>query len=228
MSRKTMIVALILGTLSIVNPQPIAAHPAADWYDNYWGAGELPSIKYHHTVSVPTGGFRARVNDGADEWSDVGQVDLFFSVGDESQNFNPFQSCSSMPDKNAIHKKNGTGAYAVTVTCIIPSEPFFRIDNFQLVFEEGITWNKETAPPNPNEVDVWHTATHEFGHATGFSGHFRGFLQTQECPYQAYQLWETMCDSVDALEPPFGTEEGKQFRRSLETHDIHTFRNQYG
>lgn len=93
-------------------------------------------------------------------------------------------------------------------------------------FDSSLTWSTSTNDPTASEVDAEHVAAHELGHLTGFiGGPIDHFSRDADCDRDVpvdYSEWETMCTSVDQI---IGTDDeyGLKFRRTLETHDTHTF-----
>jgi hypothetical protein len=54
-------------------------------------------------------------------------------------------------------------------------------------------WYTGTGDPSANQGDLWGALTHEFGHATGFNGHFSNTYESSICAYHL-EYRETMCE----------------------------------
>lgn len=212
--------------LAIIAPTAMS-HPAADWYPREWFNASLPTIEWRFTAEVPSGNFRDRVEDAAQDWNQVGAGLTWVKNVPQYNNYAPRPpDCSDIPDgKNGIHFRD-VNAYAAAATCYNLS--IGRIKHVQIIFDEDREWNGSTSDPKEWEVDVWGIGAQEFGHATGFSPHF---VMNEECPFHGgegpYGDWNTMCDSVDILEPGDVTMYGKKYGRNLLVHDKHTFDAQY-
>jgi hypothetical protein len=172
-------------------------------------------INWHFTPEVQAGAFRDRVRDGTGGWNAVQSSVFRFSNQPEIPNYDGLADCNMRPDRNAIHYQVTPGAFAATSKCVNQGQ----IEHATLTFDSASTnWYKGTGNPANHEVDVWSTASHEWGHMTGWGGHFG--VGGPQCS-GAQATWQTMCNSLGP------GEKGKTFRRSLEGHDQHTFDNQY-
>ncbi|CAN5361026.1 hypothetical protein BH20ACT24_BH20ACT24_21820 [soil metagenome] len=206
----------VCGTLCLIvalqSPSSFG-HSATDYYNQTWFD---TSVKWAFTVGVPaSGGFRARVRDGADAWNSLPPAQHFYEVG-EVPSYPPYTPCSNLSyQENAIHYYNMVESLGRTYQCFAGNE----MTKFQLAIDVRDNWYLgEPTPPPASDSDLQSTATHEFGHAGGFrgpfsEGHFKG--SGELCTLTPYH---TMC--------PFqGPGEG--WFRSLEEHDRHTFDDAY-
>jgi hypothetical protein len=97
--------------------------------------------------------------------------------------------------------------------------------SFQMIFDSDETWNMDPSrKPSTFETDMWAAASHEFGHAGGRitggpddEGHWPE--NSRLCPDLLDDRRHTMCPSYDFI---------GVVMRTLEHHDIDTFRNAYG
>ena len=209
-----LLAALVLAT---VGP----AHDKDTFYTKHWASGER-NQDYGFANAVPTGNFRDRVQDGAQEWNALagnmqfhrGGVDVNWSYGD---------ACNAAGN-NSIHYGNIDGppvagqlnTAAQTRHCYYTDRPSI-LALFRMRFDEDDPWYRDTGNPPSDRIDLWSLAAHEFGHATGFGqfgaqDHFGASSVYCDPPKQ------TMCPS---------TSQGSAGWRSLEDHDRHTFNNQY-
>lgn len=117
------------------------------------------------------------------------------------------------------------GRLAVTVVCSFGDrrQPH-TMYSFHIVFDSSEPWHTDpsTRPP-PLMVDLWAVAAHEFGHATGRisggpdgDGHFAE--SSAKCPSVFGGRRHTMCPSEELIGAGM---------RTLERHDVDTFRNAY-
>lgn len=99
--------------------------------------------------------------------------------------------------------------------------PFDEIKSFNIVFEPRVTWRVtlDDGPGVQGQPDAWGVATHEFGHATGFIGHWNTF-DSSLC--QNDMQYHTMCQSSVELVSSHWAR-----KRTPEVHDLHTFESWY-
>lgn len=159
---------------------------------------------------------RTRVKDGAAEWDAVNtSLDFKFDGTDLSESFN---DCPNALDKSTVFYLSiidppGEDILGYTLSCPYNSDST-RLKAFHLAFDSGNSWYSGTGDPSASDVDTWSVATHELGHAGGFSGHFAGAV----CSSSPSTTDQTMCPNYEF---------GRKCWRTLETHDIHTFASRY-
>jgi len=218
--------AIVWTAVLVLQGSPMASsHPVSDFYTAFWNSADLPTIMWGFDAEFPTGNKRARVAESALEWTNVANADITLPQGLGYPTFPSTNPCNQPEDKNAIHWESLTD-YGVTRKCIDTAPNPDKMFNFQLVLDStGQTWSDSTGAPGSDKVDTRHVATHEFGHATGWTGHY---VNVTRCPTAGpFSDWETMCDSVDVLASTSDTEYGKTFRRSLDVHDIDVLQAAY-
>jgi hypothetical protein len=206
------LLALTLALTSLA--VPLRAHPQGDFYENKWIRDR--SVDWMFTDTFPSNAWRDRVNDADGPWNAVG-TSMHFVKQPEVNDFNAL-NCPSSYQKNGIHigPIDGTpindNTLARTYRCIFSGTNEWY--SFQIKFDVEEPWyTGASTPPPAFAFDLQAVATHEFGHATGFTGHFGGGSSyCTETPKQ------TMCPTLA---------KGKAYPRSLETHDKHTFQNAY-
>lgn len=215
MRKRNQISALILlGLVSgLVGASAAAtAHPATDFYNEKWPSNN-DNVEWRFDQEFPTGNKRDRVKDGAQEWNNVGQPMKFEKLAGDFASF-PANSCPTEEQKDAVHWggiDGSGGTLAQTFICTSGGNLF----NFQIRLDQAENWHGGTTSPGPNEIDVWSVAAHEFGHGTGWRGHFSS--TSSLCNANATDH-HTMCPAYVL---------GTQYDRSLNTHDKHTFDNAY-
>src|SRR5262245_61712110 len=211
------VVAVVVGAVGIV---PAQAHDPAGFYpDGVWSSVKLT---YKFRSNVPTGAFRNRVDEGAEVWYDVPGVTLDFVRGTGEVDFFSYTNCDAGPNVNTIHYTPLFDAYGDARLCMDGTGAF---TTFRVAFNSSDPWYTGSSTPVPNtQTDVFSIGAHEFGHATGWDGHF---TNENMCPRANYTVWQTMCTSIDVLEDINHGERGRHFRRTLEEHDKHTFEMAY-
>lgn len=193
----------------VVLPATTTAHPAKDWYPREW-KNDL-QVEWSFTKGYPArGGRRNRVKDAARAWNRLGQP-MRFVWRKDIDNLDP-RRCPSREQKDGVHWRiiDGNGnTLAETYRCYAGG----RLHSFQITFDKQERWYGGKAKPPRGRFDLWSVAAHEFGHATGFSGHFSA--GTRLCKGSGQN---TMCPLI---------RRGSRAWRTLERHDRDTFRNAY-
>lgn len=195
------------------------AHTASDWFPDEWGIVNRSAVQIVWAdTDFLVGGSgetaRDRIKDGAAQWNNLDSDFAFVATG--AYNFtlstNP---CNNGVNQNAYFWRNFTGGstLAQTTRCIGPNGT--AIISYVVEFASDHEWYTGTGGPPSDKFDVWSVASHEQGHAAGFAGHWTG-SGAADCSSGAGR--ETMCS---------GTSAGTTMKRSLETHDSHTFENAY-
>jgi hypothetical protein len=214
------IAAAMLATLVLVAVG--AAHDVDTFYTKKWKVGER-NQNYGFGSNFPEGDFRTRVHDGAQEWNALAG-NMQFNRGGVDVTWQYDSPCND-PGKNSIHwgsidgktPANGSSTVAITTTCYYTAD-LSKIALFRMKFDSAEDYYTGYGDTPSGKFDVKSFAAHEFGHATGFG---RGGAKDHFDP-----SWDvctndpkhTMCPSIDA---------GKDYWRSLEEHDRHTFNNAY-
>lgn len=99
-----------------------------------------------------------------------------------------------------------------TYTC----ETSTTIERVGIVFDSGRNWYSGSGTPPSDQYDLYGSAVHELGHATGWGLHFDEHGPSALC--DDADTWHTMCSS---------TQTGWARLRTLATHDIHTWHAAY-
>jgi len=144
---------------------------------------------------------------------------MYFNYQSSQPDYAPFSPsvCPGTFQKDAVHwgPIDGSGdGLAVTFKCVKGGDES-HLYSFQIKFDsdEAGFWYSDTGTPGGSESDFWSVATHEFGHATGWSPHF--VEGSSLCPDGEDQ--QVMCPELD----------GGATERRLDTHDKDTFSDAY-
>lgn len=210
---------------------------AGTYWGTQWGEGTLANPNVKHFAWWGPNGWTANqkdaVTNGIDKWD--AQTDKInwdhVSAQDSLTNFKSMVGSvdhGSVCDYLQAHLPNGYTVFefgnlqdptimALSTTCDFGGDG--NIDEAITEFNTNINWNynPNTNPAN-NEMDLWAVATHEFGHDTGFDGHWT--LSHGECHTvgngTANDL--TMCPHIDY---------GSTWMRNLASDDRNEFDQQY-
>lgn len=201
----------ILAVLAVLASSGVAyAHDAATYYPApRWPNGVFEP--YFIATGVPD---LARVNtsivNGANAWNALNEPMDFSYQGRSAQSILVNQCPANGHSYVFQRPLDGVGGRAAeTYRC---SSGGFT-NSFVMTFDNE-PWYSDTDNPPANNPDRWGMSAHEFGHATGFSGHWDA-LSTR-CGYSSKQL--TMCPSQF---------NGTTWWRTPGDHDIHTFQAAY-
>jgi hypothetical protein len=219
---------IALGLLFVVNvvlPQPPAlAHDYTTVYvSGRWSEATDHQVRiYNRENSGLTGAYLTRALSAAQNWTDVEDGDFAFEYGgvnntlsrdctENTANRNPiFFAPWDGPGPGTEQNPNDA---AVTRTCFFTNAPD-ELFGYSILFDGEEDWSTDDSPTQ-NEVDFASVAAHEFGHATGWVHHFS---RTGIYCYPVTSLIQTMC---------YVTPMGTTYKRSLASHDIHTFNAAY-
>jgi hypothetical protein len=207
---------LVIVAMSLV--VPAQAHtPIEDYYPSVWK--QDLSVEWGFVNSFPNNDFRQRVVGAANEWNDENQPMTFHKRQSDYADFSA-TGCPNTYQKDGIHMgpiDGQFGVYAKAFTCVFTSDNT-ELYSVNIKFDQAENWYKGTGTPSPSQVDALSVATHEFGHATGFSGPFESGHFDPDADECTMTPKQTMCPFI---------EYGQTYQRGLETHDQHTFQNAY-
>lgn len=225
----------------LLTGSPANAHNSADWYYEKWSSATYSGIQMDKHVdwrfvdNVPTSA-RSRVRDGADDWSSLAaSMDFFYPTQQADYSNLDWPNCD--PNVNSdTYQKDKIGwsdfgspgwhtseALAVTLICDLGTGYLWQ---FKIAFNADAPWYMGTGNTPSDQDELWGTAAHEFGHATGRTiggdgqGHFpagSALCPTPNDPNFATD-YHTMCPFIWT---------GTSVSRSLETHDKDTFKDAY-
>lgn len=226
----------------VLQALPAIAHDPDDFWSGYeWASQDRNTTKqyYEFTEQVPgdsNGAFADRVAEGGQKWNaiDIAGADNRFVRNGVVSNYDPYRSCGDIEGtsdeyKNGIHYRqtNGNAAAQIKV-CWDARVGTDRIFSFQIIFDPDVNWYKSDSYSGigSGERDVEATSAHEFGHGVG--GWTTSSLYHFESPRDgticsaSYTSRHTMCSG--AVWPNGST---NPYRRTLESHDIHTYVDRY-
>lgn len=227
LGRRSVLVAIV-ASMGLFGVHPAAqAHDSTLYYKSKWKRDV--AVDYRFTNSFPLA-FRERGRDAARQWNEA-FTQLTYVEKESVADFNP-ATCPSTYQMNAFHwvtidgafqGSNGSGATLARVrTCVFSSScPAIGVPgtcelySAQVEVDRDESWYLGTGDAPLSQADGWSVASHELGHATGWSGHFSSSATI--CENNADQ--HTMCPTYY-----LGTER----MRTLEQHDKHTILEVYG
>lgn len=205
----TVILLLLVGTGSALAHSPARFYPGK--YDTHHRR-----LKVYLTTDVPGGSFEARLIDGMRQWNDLGGNFRLLPQA-HPRLFAPPRRCDrfpggSHPGGRVEYTPLPTGIEGFTPRCKKKGDN--RILFFTMYLNSTESWYSGTGDAPASRVDVWSIASHEFGHGTGWVGHYAdgGTL----CSNNSQE--ETMCPQYFS---------GTERMRTLGPHDAHTFRGAY-
>lgn len=210
----SFIFGLLLSAMVAV-PSVAAAHSPTF----YTGGGgkwtNFLSIGYYQK-GFPTTTHVARINNGHTQWNAAGPSGIepdFWYAGTTSTAGNADLPCSAT--YNGVYWRNldylGIGVLGFTPHC---ENTAGVVTRFSMSIDSNASWYTGTGEGPGGQYDLWSVASHEWGHATGWYGHFASS--------------ESICvdNSAQATMCPF-IRDGTQRIRTLDTHTIHTFQAAY-
>jgi hypothetical protein len=208
-------------TLLILIPDPAIAHTPSNFY-YYTGStyGKWPSNVdepwYIRSGWPNSTTYYDRLKDAAWTWtstsSDTNDMEFVYS-GTTASGGNAYDACATTYSA-AYWALLDVGTAGQTSVCkntnTLASFQFsVAINN-----HPSITWYSGLGPTA--YLDLLSVATHEFGHATSWLGHYNlPVSDASACPGTSTNTaWNTMCS---------GYAPGLIYKRSLEAHDVHTY-----
>jgi hypothetical protein len=203
----------VLGVLSV---EPAEAHT----YSNYFAAVWPTSSKtFYYDADFPDSigvfTWRERMSDGRTNWpiADTGRPGIALV---DSSSYSGASCGTVNVDEALIFNYIDGEEGAVATTCV--AEQGSSIINARITIDSGDDWYVTDSHPIPSPYNTTHhdleaAATHEFGHALGWNGHFSQ-ADNAVCPGDPDNSGQqTMCPTIW---------EGIVYFRSTETHDRHT------
>lgn len=217
MTLAVCVLALVFGTAA----SPALAHGG---YPRTWGP---VTITWHFTVGFPSGaGQRDSVLEGTDQWTNTPNANFIWSQGSQHSNWSLTTNCDTEwalgLGNNTVNWKpiDGRGGVAGSEWDCPPTGTgnmtkfWIRFDSDDAADFHWPGHPPDDPPIQAGEIDGWALASHEFGHATGFNNHI---TDPNLCEHAGIDL-HTMC---------FFIEPGLARQRTLEVHDVDTFKTAY-
>jgi len=200
--------ALVIG-LFVGYTVPASSHAGSTYYTKTWGSDINLAFGYQ-SGSLGSTTARATYNRADSVWNNVTGVTVdFYNSGSVNPMVYDTGSVCDVPASRVWIVSNDIsgGGLARAATCgSNPTRGIVVIDSSSRTWEYGSDF------PTSTEWDLQGVVTHEYGHVTGFSGHF----PSADCPNTALQ---TMCPTLPSA--------GVYQWRTLGSHDIHTMQNAY-
>ena len=254
----SFVLATALALVGLAFTSAAEAHDHTKIYGpmNTWPTGR-DRLEFRFHRSVPKGRFRDRISDGAREWNRYNRRLYFVPPADsEPSTTNTIKEfeCperTDTPRPSIVHvadtKKYGADVNAVNSNCRKLSDD--SLFYFRQFYDEKDWWISSSRNIGANRPDLQSTATHEFGHATGFATHYdEDTGDADKHPeYKSYCRLDENQTGPDnsAKNPPYRAPtqsaifaggqtmcavsiRGSTHRRTLGAHDRGTFRGAYG
>lgn len=220
LTRAELAVALVpFGISAFLYGAPAGAHTSSTYYfgANKWLGGT--NISYYFHTSLPdTADWRNSVRFGDDQWDAVGGTNEPDFLAQTVSPSGYLCSGGGIGNtRSAIHygALDGVGnAIGLTTTCILAGGS--TASAFRIIFDSAETWYSGSGNAPATSFDARSVATHEFGHATGFYGHFPA--DSTDCLSGGASTDQTMCSALTR---------GEEHFRTLGVHDTHTFDGAY-
>jgi hypothetical protein len=220
-SRRAVLAAV---ALALAAPLAAAGHEPMFWYNFWWQEGPYPNspqVAIHwadrdfENGGVAGAAARDAVLRGFGVWNNAGSRLKFFNAG-----FNysiAYNSCNDY-DQNGVFWAPVAGRDAVAdVQACVFAENQTQYWSWNMRFSSSVKWNRDASRgPTLLETDLVSFAAHEAGHAAGHWIHWNQGGAPGLCPVN--DTLHTMCSA---------TPSNKAWWRSLEKHDVHTFRLTY-
>jgi hypothetical protein len=209
-------IGLLIPLLVLALAPSASAHTSSTYYTGAGGVWpDFHLVGFLVRNGFPSG-YATQINNGYSQWNNAentGRAVDFSNSGATSVTGNADSPCSAT--YNGIYWRNldylGTGVLGFTPHCENSSGVVTR---FSMSLDSNAPWYVGTGDAPSGRVDLWSVTTHEFGHATGWVGHFSE--GDAVCPDDSTRA--TMCPGIYP---------GTERQRTVSTHDVHTFVGAY-
>jgi hypothetical protein len=168
--------AITPGTTSTSRPPARApqlpAYRAQDFYHWRWSPGSRSAVPWRFTDSVPAS-WRTPISQAAASWNAEQRSLQYAHPGSDLPAYRA-QGCGGQQlENNGVHRAaldGPSGIVATTFACIDTSTA--QAVSIQIVVDAAERWFTGAGPSLPGEYDLLGAVAHEFGHATGWEGHY--------------------------------------------------------
>jgi hypothetical protein len=218
-----VVVALSAGLLPSGRPlvPPAAANHGPEFFPRWWSPPA--PVFFYFRDNFPGGAYRQRLINGFEQWNVHNQTLRWFQGGFDLGWYST--ACADLPPQ-----RNGVWWVSLpqttlgrTFVCpVAPGSPLIKAVTVEI--NSTTNWYTGTVYPASNQYDLWSTATHEVGHASGFygsslnGGHWDDAAGICQWP-AAGNNYHTMCSRYQPV--------GVQVQRDTEVHTETAFDARY-
>lgn len=189
------------------------AHTASAHYPSEWTSDIDYNIGFRHTGFTGSD-FTNSVHAADNPWDGISGNWFDFNWGTTDTGVTTWGGCTTVPSGGLWVGTGAISALATESTCTSTSTGNITRSSIT-VDRTGRTWHQGSSSSVPaGSTDLRSVLIHEFGHATGFAGHFVNSSITD-------------CTGSDRNTMCSGLPSGTSYKRSLESHDIHTIQAAY-
>ncbi len=150
----------------------LPVYSSADFYHWQWSPQSRSPLSWSFTNSVPSA-WRFPISTAARSWN-AERRSLQYAAPDGDVSTYPPRGCDTKQlDTNGVHRTSldgPNGIVATTYSCIDATTA--EAVSIQVVIDADDRWFTGNTPSAPGEYDLIGAVAHEFGHATGWEGHY--------------------------------------------------------
>lgn len=205
-------VAAFVAAAWLAGPAPVEAHSASTYYPKKWTADPYYGLG-HLDAPLDTSTAKSSIHAGDNPWDGLAGnwLDFLWSGNENPMVMWTGSGCTTPPSDGLWIVSDDISSLAFEATCTSGD----RIVRTAIVFDDtGTSWYTGSSTSVPSgKYDLRSVAVHEFGHAEGFAGHFSST--------------DTDCSGSDRNTMCSGLPSGTSYKRTLESHDIHTVEAAY-
>jgi len=197
--------------LAFTSATEVQAHTASAHYSSEWSSDVNYNIGFRH-LGFNNSTFTNSVHAADNPWDSVSGNWFDFNWGIQNATVTTWGGCLTVPTGGVWVGTGNISALGSESTCTNAAgitRSSITIDRIGPLWHQG----SSTSVPS-NSYDLRSVLIHEFGHASGFAGHFSHSSITD-------------CTGSDRNTMCSGLPKGTSYKRSLESHDKHTIANAY-
>lgn len=213
---RSFVLGLLLPVL-LLSPQFAQAHSASTFYSGGGGVWASGIWVNWYSKGFPSSSYVDRLKNGSAQWnaasgSSSAEPDFSYVGGTST---GPSSPCSASLNGAYWYNLDPlVGEYVLGYTPFCKNTSG-RVYRFTMYIDSTQSWYTGTGDSvGTFTADLWSVASHEFGHATGWYGHY----STSETICENNGSQATMCRTIHL---------GTVRMRTLADHDIHTFNAAY-